>query len=158
MSSFTSDENGVMEPYNDMPAMALAVVGFIIFIAIVTQAYTAYQQKVFIAEHYQDAANLAEKLSKDSAILSSRRTDVIGASEIEMISRNPKELFGKYGTYYNFMFKVEADPKGRAYSMIIKDPDIPESRIGVSASVPVTVRLNEVQEVPGILTVKVWRK
>ncbi|HEY9207228.1 MAG TPA: hypothetical protein VIO58_15050 [Candidatus Methanoperedens sp.] len=158
MSSFTSDDLGVMEPYADLPSMALAVVGFIIFIALVAQAYTAYQQKAFVAEHYQDAANLAEKLSKDSALLSSTRTDVIGAAEIEKISGNPEELFQKYGSYYNFMFKVETNQAGRAYSAVIKDPDVSESKIGVSASVPVTVKLNEVQEVPGTLTVRMWRK
>ncbi len=158
MSSFTSDDRGVMEPYADLPSMALAVVGFIIFIALVAQAYTAYQQKAFMAEHYQDAANLADKLSKDSALLSGSRTDVIGASEIEKISGSPQELFRKYGSYYNFMFKVEAHQAGREYSTVIKNPNVPESKIGVSASVPVTVKLNEVQEVPGALTVRVWKK
>ncbi len=158
MSSFTSDDRGVMEPYSDLPSMALAVVGFVIFIALVAQAYTAYQQKAFIAEHYQDAANLAEKLSKDSALLSCTRMDVIGAVELEKVSGNHEELFRKYGSYYNFMFKVETNQAGRAYTAIIKDPDVAESKIGVSASVPVTVKFNEVQEVPGTLTVRVWRK
>ena len=30
--------------------------------------------------------------------------------------------------------------------------------LGVSASVPVTIRLNEVDELPGSLTVKIWEK
>lgn len=158
MSLFTSDERGVMEPYTELPAMALATVGFVIFIALVAQAYSTYQQKAFIAEHYQDAANLAEKLGKDSMIASSVRPDLIDASRIEALSHDPKELMEKYGAYYNFMFKIEVNSENRRYSVIVKNPKISEPDNGVSASRPVTVRLNEVQELPGMLTVKIWRK
>ncbi len=156
MSSFTSDERGAIEPYADLPAMALAVVGFVIFVALVAQAYTVYQQKTLIAEHYQDAANLAEKLSKDSALLSSGRTDIIGAAELEKL--NTGELVQEYGAYYDFMFKVEVNSEGRTYSKVVKTPQVSESRIGVSAAIPVTVKLNDAQELPGTLTVKIWRK
>lgn len=158
MSSFTSDERGVMEPYTELPAMALATVGFVIFIALVAQAYSTYQQKAFIADHYQDAANLAEKLGKDSMIASSVRPDLIDAGRIEALAHDPKELMEKYGAYYNFMFKIEVNSESRAYIIIVKDPKIAEPGTGVSASAPVTVRLNEVQELPGVLTVKIWRK
>ncbi len=138
--------------------MALAVAGFIIFIALVTGAYTSYNQKSFIAEHYQDASNLAEKLSKDSALAGSLRPDIIDAARIEELSKNPKELMQKYGLHYDFVFTVEARSENRVYSRVIKNPEVEESKLGVSASIPVTVRFNEVQEVPGTLTVRIWRK
>ncbi|MBU4139787.1 MAG: hypothetical protein KJ729_07620 [Euryarchaeota archaeon] len=158
MSSFISDERGVVEPHIDMPAIALAVVGFIVFIAVVSQAFGAYQNKAFIAENYQDAINLAEKLSRDRTLAGSARPDVIDAARLEEIGKEPKELMRKYGAYYNFMFKVEADSKSGTYTRIIKNPEISESKYGISSSIPVTVRLNEVQELPGTLTVKIWRK
>jgi len=158
MSSFISDERAVVEPHADMPAMALAVVGFIVFIAIISQAYGAYQNKAFIAENYQDAMNLAEKLSRDSTLTGSVRPDVIDAARLEEIGKEPKELMRKYGGFYNFMFKVEVATSGRTYTSIIKDPDIPGSKYGISSSIPVTVRLNDAQELPGTLTVKIWRK
>lgn len=158
MSSFISDEKGVMEPHADLSAMALAVVGFVIFIALFAQTYDVYQQKSFIAEHYQDAANLAEKLSRDSALTGSIRPDVIDAGKIEELNKNPLELLQKYGAYYDFMFKVEANTAARNYIVIIKDPDMTESKTGISAAIPVTVKINDVQDVPGMLTVKIWRK
>ncbi len=158
MSSFINDDRGVIEPYADLSAMALAVVGFIIFIAIVAQAHTAYQQKAFIAAHYQDASALSEKLSRDSAMTNRARPDIIDAGKVEEIKGDPHEILEKYGAYYNFMFKVEANSADRTYSMIIMDPRITNSEIGVSASIPVTVKINEVQELPGTLTVKIWRK
>ncbi len=157
MSSFINNEKGVMEPYNDLPAMTLALVGFIIFMALLAQSYTAYQQKAFMAEHYQDAENLAEKLSRDGA-LTGGIPDVVDANKIEELNKNPDELMQKYGTYYNFMFKVEINSAVRTYSRVIRNPYASESKIGVSASIPVTIKLNDVQELPGTLTVKMWRK
>ena len=155
MSSFINDEKGVIEPYTELPAMALAVVGFIVFIAVLTQAYTIYQEKSFIAGHYQDAANLAQKLGRDS-ILTGGYPGVIDSENVETLE--PAEIFQHYGSYYNFMFKIDSNSGNRAYSMVIKNPGYGDSKIGVSASIPVTVRFNDVEEQPGTLTVKIWSK
>ena len=155
MSSFTSDEKGLIEPYTELPAMALAVVGFIVFIALLTQAYTTYQEKSFIAGHYQDAANLARKLGRDSS-LTGGHPGVIDSGNIERL--DTAEIFQKYGSYYNFMFKIDSNSEHRSYNIIIKNPDFGDSKIGVSASIPITVRFNDVEEQPGTLTVKIWGK
>lgn len=155
MSSFTNDEKGLIEPYTELPVMALAVVGFIVFIAVLSQAYSTYQEKSFMAGHYQDATNLARKLVRDST-LTGDRPGVIDSGKLEIL--DSAEIFQQYGSYYNFMFKVDSNYKNRAYSRIIKNPRLGESKIGVSASIPVTVRFNDVEEQPGTLTVKIWRK
>ena len=158
MSSFFNNDRAIVEPHADMPAMALAVVGFIVFIAVLSQAYGAFQDRAFIAENYQDAANLAEKLSRDAALTGSSRPDVIDAAKLEGLGNDPQELVQKYGAHYNFVLKVEVNTMSRIYTKIIKDPDISGSKYGVSSSIPVTVRFNEAQELPGTLTVKIWRK
>ena len=155
MSSFTSDEKGMIEPYTELPAMALAVVGFIVFIAVLTQAYAAYQEKSFITEHYQDAANLARKLGRDS-VLTGGHPGVIDSGKLEKL--DTAELFRQYGSHYNFMFKIDSNSENRAYNIIIKNPDFGDSKIGVSASIPITVSFNDVEEQPGTLTVKIWGK
>ena len=157
MSSFINDEKGIIEPYSELPAMALAVVGFIVFIAVLTQAYTTYQEKSFIAGHFQDASNLAKKLGKDSS-LTGTRPGIIDSGKLETLKDDPDEIIKKYGSYYNFMFKVESNSGEKAYSIVIKRPDSGESKAGVSASIPVTVALNDVEEIPGILTVRIWSK
>lgn len=148
----------MVEPHTDMPAMALAVVGFIVFTAVMSQAYGAYQNKAFITQNFQDASNLAEKLSRDSMLTGSVRPDVIDVARLEEIGKEPEEFMSKYEAHYNFIFKVEVDSESRKYIRIVKDPDVPESRYGVSSSIPVTIRLNDAQELPGTLTVKIWRK
>lgn len=155
MSSFINDEKGLIEPYTELPVMALAVVGFIVFIAVLAQSYATYQEKSFMAGHYQDAANLARKLGRDST-LTGDRPGVIDSGKLEIL--DPLEIFRQYGSYYNFMFKVDSNSENRAYSIVIKNHRLIESKTGVSASIPVTVRFNDVEEQPGTLTVKIWRK
>ena len=157
MSSFINNEKGIIEPYSELPAMALAVVGFIIFMAVLTQAYTTYQEKSFIAGHLQDASNLAKKLGIDSS-LTGTRPGIIDSGKIESIKNDPEEIIKKYGSFYDFMVKVESNPGEREYSIVIKKPDSGEPKMGVSASIPVTIGLNEVEEIPGILTVRIWSK
>lgn len=157
LSSFINDEKGMIEPYSELPAMALAVVGFIVFIAVLTQAYTTYQEKSFIAGHFQDASNLARKLGKDSS-LTGTRPGIIDSGKLESLKNDPDEIIKKYGSYYNFMFKIESNSGEKIYSIVIKRPDSGEPKAAVSASIPVTVALNDVEEIPGTLTVRIWSK
>ena len=147
-----TNEKGIVEPNSDLVAMALAVVGFIIFVSLVAHTYQVYQEKTYIAEHYGDAASLAELLMKNPALTAPDRPDLIDASRIEGLGPEEiQELTERYGTRYDFSFKIEVTPFYR--KVVGASPDM-----GVSASVPVTIRLNEANEMPGTLTVKIWEK
>lgn len=154
MSSLTRDD-AVLEPYADLPAMALAVIGFTVFMAIITQAYNAYSEKAYISSYYEDAVSLAEKLSKDSLLT---RNSMLDAEKLESLTiPEIKELTRKYGAY-GFKLEVQAIAGEHSYRKVIKDPDMFEPRLGVSASIPITLKLNEAQAAPGILAVKIWRR
>lgn len=149
---FTSDEKGLVEPNSDLIAMTLAVIGFIVFVSLLAHAYQVQQEKTFIAEHYSDAAVLAGLLRNDPLLTAPDRPDLIDASRVEALT--PEEFAGlkdRYGTRYGFSFKVEVPP---SYSTMVGTSE----EMGVSASVPVTIRLNEAREMPGMLTVKIWEK
>ncbi|HIH86417.1 MAG TPA: hypothetical protein HA304_00755 [Methanosarcinales archaeon] len=149
---FTKDERGVVEPNSDLVAMALAVIGFVIFISVMAHTYQIYQEKTFIAQHYDDAVSMAGLLRNDPLLTVSRRSELIDASRIEsMDAEDINELKSKYAAGYNFSFKIEVPP---TYSKVVGASE----EMGVSASIPVTIRLNEVEEMPGTLTVKIWEK
>ncbi len=149
---FTKDERAVVEPNSDLVAMALAVIGFVIFISIMAHTYQVYQEKTFIAQHYGDAVSLAGLLRNDPLLTDPDRPELIDASRIEsMGAKDIEELRGKYATYYNFSFKIEVPP---TYSKVVGTSE----ELGISASIPVTIRLNDVEEMPGTLTVKIWEK
>ncbi len=149
---FTRDERGVVEPNSDMVAMALAVIGFVIFISVMAHTYQIYQEKTFIAQHYDDAVSLAGLLRNDPLLTVRGCPVLIDASRVEsMDAGDINELRDKYATRYNFSFKIEVPP---TYSKVVGTSE----DLGVSASIPVTIRLNEVKEMPGTLTVKIWEK
>lgn len=149
---FTSDERAVVEPNSDLVAMALAVIGFVIFISVMAHTYQVYQEKTFIAQHYNDAASLAGLLRNDPLLTAPGRPDLIDAFRVEsMGTKDFGELKERYGTRYDFSFKVEAPP---TYSKVVGT----SKDLGVSASIPVTIRLNEAEEIPGTLTVKLWER
>ncbi len=147
----------MIEPYTELPAMTLAVVGFIVFTAVLTQAYSVYEEKTFIAHYYEDAAKLADRLGKD-VLLTSSRPGIIDSGKLEYLRNNPEEIYQKYGSNYNFILKVDSISESRRYTVVIKGQNASESRIGVSASVPVIVKFNDAEEEPGTITVKIWSK
>ncbi|MCD4843445.1 MAG: hypothetical protein K8R25_03055 [Methanosarcinales archaeon] len=149
---FTKDERAIVEPNSDMVAMVLAVIGFVIFIAVIAQTYQLYQEKTLITQQYGDAVSLAELLGNDPLLTVLRCPELIDASRVESLDAGDiNELRGKYAARYNFSFKIEVPP---TYSKVVGTSE----ELGISASVPVTIRLNEVEEMPGTLTVKIWEK
>lgn len=149
---FTSDERGIVEPHSDIVAMALTVIGFIIFISLIVHTYQVYDEKTYIAQHYDDAARLAGLLRNEPLLTSPGRPDLIDAARVESLTSGDIEALNvRYGTRYGFSFKVEVPSM---YSEVVGTAE----ELGVSASVPVTVRLNEADELPGILTVKIWER
>ena len=149
---FTRDERGVVEPNSDLVAMALAVIGFVIFISVMAHTYQVYQEKTFIAQHYDDAVSLAGLLGNDPLLTVPGCPELIDASRIESLgAKDINKLRNRYATHYNFSFKIEVPP---TYSKVVGTSE----ELGVSASIPVTIRLNEVEEMPGTLTVKIWEK
>jgi len=149
---FTKDERGVVEPNSDMVAMVLAVIGFVVFISVMAHAYEIYHEKTLIVQQYDDAVSLAGLLGNDPMLTDPDRPELIDASRVESLDAGDiNELKGKYAARYNFSFKIEVPP---TYSKVVGTSE----ELGISASIPVTIKLNEVEEMPGTLTVKIWEK
>jgi len=149
---FTKDERAVVEPNSDLVVMVLAVIGFVIFISVMAHTYQIYQEKTLIAQHYDDAVSLAGMLGNDPLLTVPCCPEMIDASRVEsMDTGNINELRDRYATHYDFSFKIEVPP---TYSKVVGTSE----DLGISASIPVTIRLNDVEEMPGTLTVKIWEK
>jgi len=149
---FSKDERGVVEPGSELVVMALAAIGFVIFISVMAHTYQIYQEKTLIVQHYNDAVSLAGLLRNDPLLTDPYCPGLIDASRIEsMGAKDIEELKGKYAARYNFSFKIEVPP---TYSKVVGTSE----ELGISASIPVTIRLNDVEEMPGTLTVKIWEK
>ena len=62
------DERGVLEPHADLLSVALAVIGFMVFAALMSQTYLGYEDRSFALENYESASLLAESLAEAPAL------------------------------------------------------------------------------------------
>ena len=62
--SMFRDERGVLEPHAELLSTALAVIGFVVFAAILSQTYLGYEDRSFALENYESASLLAKPLQE----------------------------------------------------------------------------------------------
>lgn len=146
------DDSGIMEPYSDLPAMMLVIIGFIVFMVVAVQAYDSYADRTFVLEHQQDAHLLLENVKKDLSI--SERPGVISAQKLENL--DVASFSRRYGSGFGFKVKVVSTDPNHEYTKLISS-DNSDSDVGVTASTLVSVQLNDALIVPGTITVKIWR-
>ncbi len=85
-SSFIDDDRGVTEPYTDLPAVGLVVVGILLFGYLLCSAYSAYAAKASYADMKEDLRTLAVALSGDPGIACEGGTAVLDARKLDNIS------------------------------------------------------------------------
>lgn len=69
LSGFLKNERAFLEPQTDLLAVGLAVIGFVVFAAILSRTYLAYEEHSFALENYESATLLAENLARNGAFL-----------------------------------------------------------------------------------------
>jgi hypothetical protein len=138
--SMFRDERGVLEPHAELLSTALAVIGFVVFAAILSQTYLGYEDRSFALENYESASLLAETLAGAPALK---------AESSSMFSGN-------------YLFLVDIQTGDGRWHWQIKPNNselesFTEGREKVAASVPVVIELNPAESVPGSLTVVLYK-
>lgn len=162
--SMFSDERGVLEPHADLLSVALAVTGFMVFAALMSQTYFGYEDRSFALENYETASLLAESLADDptfeaggSGLLSAAALDTLSGPD--GVSER-RRLFAAFSGNYRFLVEIRAG-NGQWHWQIMPDNAEPEAfsedREKVAASVPVVIELNPAQSVPGTLNVVIYK-
>lgn len=162
--SMFRDESGVLEPQADLLSTALAVIGFVVLAAIMSQAYLGYENRSFALENYESASLLAETLEAAPA-LKAENSNLLSATALDKLSgpegiKERKRFFAAFSG--NYLFLVEIRTGDGSWQWRIKPdnagPDFfTEGREKVAASVPVVIELNPAESVPGTLTVVLYK-
>lgn len=161
--SILGDEKGVLEPHSDLIAVALAVIGFVVLAALLSRAYTGYEDRSFALENYESASLLAGTMAETPA-LRAENPGSISASALDRLSATEgsderKEFFSSFSGTYPFLVEVRTED-GKWKWLI--EPEIVESgylmrkQEKVAASVPVVIELSSAETVPGTLTVVLY--
>lgn len=162
--SILRDERGVLEPHSDLLATALAVIGFVVFAALLSRAYMGYEDSSFALENYESTSLLAGTLAEAPAFRA-ENPGMLSASALDKLS-GPEgqdermKFFAAFSGNYPFLVEIRTGD-GRWQWLI--DPEIVEpgylmgKQEKVAASVPVVIELNPAESVPGTLTVVMYK-
>jgi hypothetical protein len=162
--SIIGDERGILEPQTELLSVALAVIGFMVFAALLSQTYFGYEDRSFALENYKSATLLAETLS-DASALKSENSNILSATALDNLSapqgnRAREKFFAAFSGNYLFLVKVRTGDERWQWQIVPDDaePDsFAENKEKIAASVPVVIELNPAESVPGTLTVVLYK-
>ena len=152
LKKFLKDENAVSEEFTSLPALSIVMIGFTLFILLISNTYMAYEQRIDSIEKYQTGYFIATKLTNPDCYFIKEG----GIVDLALLRNDIEELIilcDKYKTSgINFIVRIKWD-KG--------SEDFPEelpvdvgNRIAVSKNVG--IYLNQAQTTPGKLTIILW--
>ncbi|WP_333786440.1 hypothetical protein [Methanomethylovorans sp.] len=158
---FINDDRAILEPQNDIFATALLVLGFVVFACVVSKTYIAHQDSAFALENYEQASLIAQSIAH-SQMLQGSRQDLISAEKLDTLNGPQADLhtlslfFDSFSPNVNF--QVDISTENGEHIWHIHKPASSSSSMGqIAASIPVTLELNPMQQVPGTLTVKLLK-
>lgn len=162
MCWFINDDRAILEPQNDIFATALLVLGFVIFACVVSKTYIAQQDSAFALENYGQASLIAQSIAR-SQMLQGSRQDLMSAEKLDELSgprSDPQTLslfFDSFSPNVHFQADISTED-GEYVWHIRRTLSASSSMRQIAASVPVTLELNPMQQVPGTLTVKLFKE
>ncbi|TQD26285.1 hypothetical protein [Methanolobus vulcani] len=159
MSSFTSDERALLEPNNDIIATALVVIGFVVFAAILSKTYIAFNDNSHALENYEQAAMIVNDIASYPPLQGSRQ-ELISAQTLDLLADSSQDPQSHYMFFHRFSsnldFYVEARTDDGNYHWTISNGNTAlNGRDVIAASVPVVIELgSNARCEPGTITVK----
>jgi hypothetical protein len=156
---FIKDESAVSEEFTSLPALAVVMIGFTLFILLVYNTYSAYEERIDSIKKYQTADFIAVKLTNaDRPFID--EAGIVNYDKFISFKDNPlwSKIQQEYKTAgYGFLLQLRCD--GMDDPVVIKDDSVDISRINnrVAVSRDVSVQLNHAIRPNGKLTVVIWR-
>lgn len=147
MSSFISDDRAITEPYTDLPAVGLVVVGVLLFGYLLCSTYSTWAAKASYADLKDDLRTLALTLSADPRIAVDGGMAALDAHKLDNIS-STTDLLRQYGRPGGTVVLGVAAGDFRWAS-------VPAGKVSAGYLLPVVVRLNDARCISGTMTVSV---
>lgn len=133
------------EPYTDLPAVGLVVIGILLFGYLLCSAYSAYASKTCYADLKNDLRTMAVALSGDPGMACEGSATVLDAHKLANLSTDD-DLLRKYGRPGERV-AIEVTAGTLRWS------SSPVDTVTASYVLPVSVRLNDARCLAGTLIV-----
>ena len=152
MRYFLVEEHAVSEEFTILPALSIVMIGFALFVVLLAQTYTAYEERMDRLQNYQTADGIAKKLTNLDCYFI-REGGLIDVSILQNDPGSLQILCEQYErTGVIFLLRLQWNNLTQDFPEPLSIA--PMNRVAVSKDVG--VYLNEAQTVPGILTIILW--
>ena len=151
---FIKDEKAVSEEFTSLPALAVIMIAFTLFIALIANIYIAQEQRIESIDKYKTADFIATKLTNPNCcfIKPSGTVDLpaLHASKSLQELNNLKDQYLASGL--NFILRISWNNNYEDFPENL--PNDVFNRVSISRNVG--VHLNDAETVPGKLTIIMW--
>jgi hypothetical protein len=150
---FLKNELAVSEEFTILPALAVVMIGFVLFVILVAQTYTTYEERIEHLQDYQTARSLVNKLTNPDCFFI-RNEGLIDLSALQKNNESLKELAQLFQTAgVSFILQLRWNNCSQYFPEA--PAGLPADHLAVSSAVGVYI--NEAQTIPGTLTIALWR-
>jgi len=152
---FIKDENAISEEFTSLPALSIVMIGFAIFILLVSNTYTAYNTRINSLDKYQTADFIVTKLTNPDSFLI-KEGGVIDLPNFKNSEPEINKLREKYkSSGIDFVIIVQYENKN------FKQPSNTDNLLSnagdrVAVTKNVGVYINTAQTKPGSITIITW--
>ena len=146
------DNSAVCEEFTAIPALIIISIGLTLFLIILSSAEESYDMQKESINVYQTANFLLmDILDPNTPIM--REKGVINYPFLNSIDgRNYLESIRRQSNGINFSLLLSFDDRNQFY------PSKPYNGDRIAVSQPIAVYLNEVETIPGRITIIIWRE
>jgi len=157
--SIIKNNNAISEEFTSLPALTIVLIGFTLFILIITNSYNAYNIRIDSVDKYQTAFFISDKLTNPDCyfILEGGMVNLPLLDSIDPIESDDKlnDIRNEIkASGINFSLKISWDDESKYFPEDSLPMDVGDK---VAVSKTVSVYLNEAQTKPGKLTIIIWR-
>ena len=153
------DENAISEEFTALPALSVVMIGFTIFVILISNTYSAYNVKIDNLEKYQIADFIATKLTNPDCYFMMEggvvNLPLLDSSNPALSDDKLNAMRKQYNTA-GVNFSINVNWEG-GIAKFFPENSLPldiGDRVAVSKTI--SVFLNEAQTKPGKLTIITW--
>ena len=157
--SLLKNKEAISEEFTSLPALTIVLIGFTLFILIITNSYNAYNIRIDSIDKYQTASYISNKLTNpdcyfimEGGMIDLPLLDSPDTTESDDKLNDMRKEFSSSGI--NFSVVISWNNQKKCFPEDSIPNDIGDT---VAVSKTVSIYLNEAQTKPGKLTVVSWR-
>jgi hypothetical protein len=151
---FVRNDAAVSEEFTSLPALSVVIIGFSLFILLLTQTYLTYEERMEQIQEYQIVDSLASKLTS----LECPFIRGGGLLDLSALTHDTTPLFRLMDQWresgWVFLLRIHWNN----ITMDFPGTDNMTTSHRVAVTRPVGVFLNDAQTIPGALTIILWRR